>query len=67
MGRMSSTGWMHIGVVLLAFAAIAALALRRIVLPAPKEPPPGETVGGASGYAGGGASPPDSGGHAGGF
>jgi hypothetical protein len=51
---MDSTGWMHIGVLLLVFAAVAAFALRKMFLPAPKDPPYGETVGGASGYNPGG-------------
>ncbi|CDX23720.1 hypothetical protein MPLB_380006 [Mesorhizobium sp. ORS 3324] len=51
---MDSTGWMHLGVLLLVFAGVAGFALWKMVLPAPKDPPQGETVGGASGYGGGG-------------
>lgn len=51
---MDSTGWMHLGVLLLVFVGIGAFALRRMFLPAPKDPPQGETVGGASGYNPGG-------------
>lgn len=49
---MTSTGWIHLGALLLVFAGIAAFALRKMVLPTPKEPPHGETVGGASGFTG---------------
>ncbi|AZO21670.1 MULTISPECIES: hypothetical protein [unclassified Mesorhizobium] len=52
---MDSTGWMHLGVLLLVFAVVAGFALRKMFLPAPKEPPHGETVAGASGYGGGGS------------
>jgi len=51
---MDSTGWMHLGVLLLVFAGIAAFALRKMFLPAPKDPPHGETVAGASGSGAGG-------------
>ncbi|RAZ92183.1 hypothetical protein DPM33_07020 [Mesorhizobium hawassense] len=61
---MDSTGWMHLGVLLLVFAGVAAFALRKMFLPAPKDPPQGETVGGASGYSGG--SFDGGGGHSGG-
>ncbi|BCM21763.1 hypothetical protein [Mesorhizobium sp. J8] len=58
---MTFTGWMHFGVLLLLFVGIAAFALRKMVLPTPKEPPRGETVGGATyggsgGFIGGGHS-----------
>ena len=58
---MTSTGWMHLGVLLLVFVGITAFALRKMVLPTPKEPPRGETVGGATyggsrGLLGGGGS-----------
>ncbi|WP_292113684.1 hypothetical protein [Mesorhizobium sp.] len=49
---MDSTGWMHLGVLLLVFAGIAAFVLWKMFLPAPKEPPRGETVGGARGFMG---------------
>ena len=66
---MDSTGWMHIGVLLLVFAGTAAFALRKMFLPAPKDPPHGETVGGASGSGSGGyggGSFDGGGGHSGG-
>ncbi|RUX28731.1 hypothetical protein EOA23_15000 [Mesorhizobium sp. M2A.F.Ca.ET.042.01.1.1] len=63
--HMDSTGWLHLGVLLLVFAGIAAFALRKMFLPAPKEPPHGETVAGASGYGSGGGSFDGGGGHSG--
>ena len=62
---MDSTGWMHIGVLLLVFAGIAAFALRKMFLPAPKDPPHGDGAGGygAGGYGDGSF---DGGGHGGG-
>ncbi|OHV67120.1 hypothetical protein LCM4577_26535 [Mesorhizobium sp. LCM 4577] len=62
---MDSTGWMHLGVLLLVFAGIAAFALRKMFLPAPKEPPHGETVAGTSGSGAGGGSFDGGGGHSG--
>ncbi|KUM28651.1 hypothetical protein AU467_10810 [Mesorhizobium loti] len=55
---------MHLGVLVLVFAGIAAFALRKMFLPVPKEPPQGETVAGTSGYSGGGLFD-GSGGHSG--
>lgn len=49
---MDSTGWMHLGVLLLVFAGIVAFALRKMFLPAPKDPSHGETFGGGD-YTGG--------------
>jgi len=65
---MDSTGWMHLGVLLLVFASIAAFALRKMFLPAPKDPPHGETVAGASGSGAGGygGGSDGGGGHSGG-
>ncbi|TPL37611.1 hypothetical protein [Mesorhizobium sp. B2-4-6] len=62
---MDSTGRMHLGVLLLVFAGVAAFALRKMFLPAPGEPPHGETVAGASDYASGGGSFDGGGGHSG--
>jgi hypothetical protein len=57
---------MHIGVLLLVLAGIAAFALRKMFLPAPKDPPHGETVGGVSGSGDhGGSSFDGGGGHSG--
>ena len=58
---MNSTGWMHLGIVLVVFAGVVLFFLRRMVLPAPKEGAQGETVAGASGGYGG--SMTDGGGH----
>ncbi|MBW8908826.1 hypothetical protein AB6802_22270 [Mesorhizobium sp. RCC_202] len=49
---MDSTGWLHLGVLLLVFAGIVAFVLWKMVLPAPKAPPRGETVAGARGFIG---------------
>ncbi|WP_156913365.1 hypothetical protein [Mesorhizobium sp. WSM3224] len=49
---MDSTGWLHLGVLLLLFAGIVAFVLWKMVLPAPKAPPRGETVAGARGFIG---------------
>ncbi|MGX8011922.1 hypothetical protein ACVDG8_024635 [Mesorhizobium sp. ORM8.1] len=59
---MDSTGWMHIGVLLLVFAGVAAFALRKMFLPAPKDAPCGETFGGSDH---GGGSFDGGGGHSG--
>ncbi|PBB17227.1 hypothetical protein [Mesorhizobium sp. WSM4313] len=56
---MDSTGWLHLGVLLLVFAGFATFALRKMVLPAPREPPSGESFGGGDytgGFDGGGHS-----------
>ncbi|MDX8499999.1 hypothetical protein RFM99_16450 [Mesorhizobium sp. VK4C] len=65
---MDSTGWLHLGALLLVFAGVAAFALRKMFLPAPKEPPHGETVAGAAGSGAGGygAGFDGGGGHSGG-
>ncbi|MGX5804242.1 hypothetical protein ACWGS9_23770 [Bradyrhizobium sp. Arg314] len=47
---MDSTGWMHLGVLLLVFAVITAFALRKMFLPAPKESASGETIAGSKGF-----------------
>ena len=44
---MDSTGWMHVGVLLLVFVAVAAFALRKMFLPAPKESASGEAITGS--------------------
>ncbi|TGV39890.1 hypothetical protein EN829_000705 [Mesorhizobium sp. M00.F.Ca.ET.186.01.1.1] len=63
---MNSTGWMHLGVLLLAFLGVVAFVLRRMVLPAPMEGPRGENIGGSSGYNGGHGGHSGDGGHGGG-
>jgi hypothetical protein len=45
--HMDSTGWLHLGVLLLVFAGIAAFALRKMFLPAPKEGASGEAITGS--------------------
>ncbi|WP_296747568.1 hypothetical protein [Mesorhizobium sp.] len=57
---MTSAGWMHLGVLLLVFAGVVAFVLRKMFLPAPRDPPHGETFS-ASDYTGGF----DGGGHSG--
>ncbi|OBQ74174.1 MULTISPECIES: hypothetical protein [unclassified Mesorhizobium] len=47
---MDTTGWMRLAVLLLAFAVIAAFALRKMFLPAPKESASGETIAGSNGF-----------------
>ncbi|TIU86984.1 MAG: hypothetical protein E5V74_13275 [Mesorhizobium sp.] len=49
---MDSTGWMHLGVLLLVFVGVAAFVRWKMVLPAPKQPPRGETVAGARRFIG---------------
>jgi hypothetical protein len=47
---MTQTGWIHLGILLLAFVGVVAFLFRKMILPAPMEGPHGETVGGASGF-----------------
>jgi hypothetical protein len=68
---MTSTGWMHFGILFLAFAGIILFFLRRTIFPAPKE---GSEISGreswfgSSGYEGHSGHPHDGGhgGHGGG-
>jgi hypothetical protein len=67
---MNSTGWMHLGIVLVVFAGVVLFFLRRMVFPAPKEGSQGESMGvgggGYSGYDSYGGHSHDGGGHGGG-
>ncbi|TIQ38364.1 MAG: hypothetical protein E5X48_00325 [Mesorhizobium sp.] len=65
---MTSTGWVHLGILLLAFAGAAAFVFRRMVLPKPREGSI-ESLGGGMSWGGGEGSghSADGGGHAGGF
>jgi len=50
---------MHLGVLLLVFAGVVAFVLRKMFLPAPRDPPHGETFGPGDytgGFDGGGHS-----------
>ncbi|MBA1142658.1 hypothetical protein [Mesorhizobium neociceri] len=64
---MTQTGWMHLGILLLAFVGVVAFLLRRMVLPAPREGAHGENIGGSDNYGGGygGHSHDGGGGHGG--
>ncbi|RUW26648.1 hypothetical protein EN858_09805 [Mesorhizobium sp. M4B.F.Ca.ET.215.01.1.1] len=62
---MNSAGWMHLGIVLLAFAGAVVFFLRRTIFPAPREGSNNSEgwYGGGGGYEG--HSGHDGGGHAG--
>ena len=67
---MTSTGWMHLGILLVVFTGVVLFFLRRMILPAPKEGSQGESMGvGSGGYSGydgyGGHSHDGGGGHGG--
>ncbi|MDX8515288.1 hypothetical protein [Mesorhizobium captivum] len=65
---MTSTGWLHLGILALAFAGVTVFAFRRMVLPKPREGSI-ESLGGGSSWAGGndGGHSADGSGHSGGF
>ncbi|RWA67661.1 hypothetical protein [Mesorhizobium sp.] len=65
---MTSTGWVHLGILVMVFAGVAVFAFRRMVLPKPREGSI-ESLGGGSTWAGGadGSHSADGGGHSGGF
>jgi len=68
--QMTAIGWMHLGIVLLVFAGVVLFFLRRMILPASKEGPHGESIGVGngdySGYDSYGGHSHDGGGHGGG-